>query len=144
MIRAVLDANVVISAMLAPGGLPERVARQAGVGYTLVWSLEILEECLRVAAYPRLTSRFRVADPMGYLRELASIANLVYGDLPKIDAVHADPSDDVYLATALAGAAPVLVTGDRKHLLALREFAGVRIVTPSAFLAELGPAAERG
>jgi putative PIN family toxin of toxin-antitoxin system len=138
MIRAVLDANVVISAMLVPGSLPWQVTRGAGVSFTLVWSLPIVEECVRVAGYPRLAERFRATDPIGWLRELRDIAVLVTGDLPKVNAVRADPSDDVYLATALAGAAPYLVTGDRKHLLALKEFAGVRIVTPGAFLAVLG------
>jgi putative PIN family toxin of toxin-antitoxin system len=137
MIRAVLDANVVISAMLAPGGTPELVARDAGVRYTLVWSLPIVEECIRVAMYARLQPRFRVANPVEYVRELSGISLLMEGDLPQVHAVHADPSDDVYLATALAGAAPFLVTGDRKHLLALKEFAGVRIVTPRQFLAVL-------
>lgn len=137
MIRAVLDANVVVSAMLAPGGAPERVVRGAGVRYTLVWSPAIVEECVRVISYPKLIPRFRVKDPVAWLRDLSEIATLVTGDLPWIDAVRDDPSDDVYLATALAGAAPHLVTGDRRHLLALREFAGVRIVTPKEFLRSL-------
>ena len=137
MIRAVLDANVVISAMLAPGNVPGQVTRRAGVDFTLVWSPPIVEECVRVARYPRLAGRFQTKDPIGWLRDLMEIATLVTGDLPRVNAVRADPSDDVYLATALAGAAPYVVTGDRKHLLALREFAGVRIVTPKEFLAAL-------
>ena len=51
-------------------------------------------------------------------------------------AVRADPSDDLYIATALVGAARFVVSGDR-HLLALGSFAGVGLVTPSMFLAEL-------
>jgi putative PIN family toxin of toxin-antitoxin system len=138
MIRAVIDANVVISAMLAPAGTPSQVVLRAGEEFELVWSYPILEECLRVVAYPRLANRFQVSDPRGYLRELVEIAVLVKGDLPKLGAVRSDPSDDLYLATALACAAPYLVTGDRKHLLALKEFAGVRIIAPAAFLEVLG------
>jgi putative PIN family toxin of toxin-antitoxin system len=138
MIRAVLDANVVISAMLAPNGTPGQVARRVQSAFTLVWSTEIVAECIRVAGYGRLRSRFQVADPEGFLAWLVDSAVMVSGDLPQINAVRADPSDDVYLATALAGAAPFLVTGDRRHLLTLREFAGVRIVTPRQFLAALG------
>jgi hypothetical protein len=37
---------------------------------------------------------------------------------------------------ALVGAAPWLVTVDRRHLLSLGRFAGVRLVGPVAFLAE--------
>ena len=140
MIRAVLDANVVISAMLVRESAPWQVAKAAGVAYALVWSTDIVAECIRVAGYARLRSRFQMADPAGFLAWLVDSAVMVSGDLPQINAVRADPSDDVYLATALAGAAPFLVTGDRRHLLALREFAGVRIVTPRQFLAVLGKA----
>jgi putative PIN family toxin of toxin-antitoxin system len=137
MTRAVLDANVVISAMLVRGSLPWQVAKMASAGFELIWSTEIVAECIRVEAYARLRSRFQMEDPAGFLAWLADSAIMVSGDLPQIHAVHADPSDDIYLATALAGAAPFLVTGDRKHLLGLREFAGVRIVTPRQFLAVL-------
>jgi putative PIN family toxin of toxin-antitoxin system len=138
VIRAVIDANVVVSAMLVAGSVPWQVVKAAGTRYVLVWSPAVVEECIRVAAYPKLRARFSASDPSGFLRELTEIATLISGELPRVGAVRADPSDDVYLATALAGAAPFLVTGDRKHLLALREFAGVRIVTPAAFLRELG------
>jgi predicted nucleic acid-binding protein len=42
-------------------------------------------------------------------------------------------SDDVVLATALAGKADVIVTGD-DDLLVLKEFRGIRILSPRQFL----------
>jgi putative PIN family toxin of toxin-antitoxin system len=138
MIRAVLDANVVMSAMLVRDSIPWQVASAASTLYQLVWSTEIVAECIRVSSYPKLRSRFKMEDPRGFLSWLAGTAEMVTADLPQVGAVRADPSDDVYLATALAGAAPFLVTGDRKHLLSMKVFAGVRIVTPKAFLAQLG------
>lgn len=137
MIRAVIDANVFVSAALKKRGPPYAVLKAAGIDYTLVWSVPVVAECARVVRYPKLRDRFET-DPLAWLRNLTEIATLLDGDLPRIHAVAADPSDDVYLATALAGAAPYLVSGDRKHLLALREFAGVRILTPAAFLEVLG------
>lgn len=44
-----------------------------------------------------------------------------------------DEDDDLVLATAVAGRADYLVTGD-KGLLALRKFRGVAIITPRTFL----------
>jgi predicted nucleic acid-binding protein len=44
-----------------------------------------------------------------------------------------DPDDDKYLAAALEGRAQYIVTGDRPFL-ALREYKGVRVVTPRTFL----------
>jgi|GEM_PF-3998207 len=57
--------------------------------------------------------------------------------LPDLEVVKADPSDDVYLATALAGGARWVVTGNTRHLTPLDGHAGLRIVKPAIFLAEL-------
>jgi len=53
------------------------------------------------------------------------------------EAVTGDPDDDLILACAIASDVEVLVSGDRKHLLPVRERGGVRILTPQALLAEL-------
>lgn len=137
MIRAVLDANVVVAAMLNPAGRPARLVAKVREDFDLVWSPPIVAECHRVAAYRKILRRLRVTDPHGFIDDLAEAAVMVTTELPRVEAVAADPSDDVYIATALLGAAPWVVSGDA-HLLALERFAGVRLVTPSAFLAELG------
>ena len=49
-------------------------------------------------------------------------------------AVEDDPEDDMVVNTALDGQADYIVSGDR-HLRKLRRFRGVRIVSPSAFMA---------
>ena len=46
-------------------------------------------------------------------------------------------SKNVYLATALAGGARWVVTGNTRHLTPLDGCAGLRIVLPAVFLAEL-------
>ena len=117
MIRAVLDANVVIAAMLNPAGRPAELVGRVGESYQLVWSPPIVAECHRVVDYRKLRNRFRVADAHRFIDDLSDAALLITSELPRIDAVAADPSDDVYLATALVGAAPWLVTGDLRHLL---------------------------
>jgi hypothetical protein len=55
---------------------------------------------------------------------------------PAIEVVKADPSDNVYLATALAGGARWVVTGNTRP--PLDGYAGLRVVQPAVFLAELG------
>jgi hypothetical protein len=54
--------------------------------------------------------------------------------------VSADPDDDTILECALVTPATHVVTGDRRHLLPLRGFRGIQIVTPREFLALLLPA----
>jgi putative PIN family toxin of toxin-antitoxin system len=138
VIRAVLDANVIVAAMMNAHGAPADVVRSAARrGFTAVWSAPLIAECRRVAGYERVRSRLRVADPAAFITELAGIADLVTSPLPPIQAVKDDPTDDLVIATALAGGAGWIVTGDRAHLLPLDPFAGVRIVEPAAFLARL-------
>ena len=48
-----------------------------------------------------------------------------------------DPGDEMVLECALAAEADYIVSGDKKHLLSLREFRGIRIVSPSDFLLRL-------
>ena len=48
----------------------------------------------------------------------------------------ADPDDDIVLATAVAGGADAIVSGDA-HLLGIGEFRGMPIVTPAAAVRRL-------
>ena len=141
-IRAVVDTNVVVSGLLSPSGRPGRVIQAAGVSFRLVWSPGIVAECLRVLEYPRVARVLRAARREEHAREvvlaLAAGADIVAQEmLPRLAAVKADPDDDLLLATALAGGASVVVSGDRGHLLPLRVFAGVRIIDPASFLIEI-------
>jgi predicted nucleic acid-binding protein len=58
----------------------------------------------------------------------------VVTNLPAV-AVCADPQDDYLLATAQAGAADYLVTGDKRDLLTLRLHQRTRIIAVRDFLA---------
>jgi predicted nucleic acid-binding protein len=50
-----------------------------------------------------------------------------------IHAVAADPDDNKYIEAAVEGLAQFVVTGD-KHLLSLKPYENIRIVTPRVFL----------
>ncbi len=148
-VRAVVDTNVVVSGILSPGGKPAAVLRAAGVSYRLVWTPDIVAECLRVLAYPHIAKVLAPTRRQDYARRvvagLASGADMVAPEmLPKLRVVKADPDDDLFLATALAGGAQVLVSGDRRHLLSIREYAGIRIIAAAAFLEGLEQAETDG
>ena len=142
-VRAVIDTNVVVSAVINPAGTPGQVVRAAGRAFVLVWSRGIVAECLRVVGRERIARRVRRADndeeAGATVARLAAIAELVPDErLPLVRVVKSDPTDDLFLATALAGGARVLVSGDRRHVLPLREFAGIRIIDAATFARELG------
>ena len=65
-------------------------------------------------------------------------ARLVATDLlPDLHVVKADPTDNIYLATTLAGGARWVVSGNTRPLTPLDGYAGKRTVEPAVFLAEL-------
>jgi putative PIN family toxin of toxin-antitoxin system len=133
-VRAVLDANVLISAALSRRGTPARLllAWQAGV-FELVVSPLLLAELRRALAYPKLARLVPPADADAFAAWLGRAAELV-ADPPGPPPLRSeDPADD-YLITLAAAVRAVLVSGDR-HLTLLAGHIPVR--TPAEFLAEL-------
>jgi putative PIN family toxin of toxin-antitoxin system len=130
--RAVLDTNVLISALLWRG-IPHDclLAAEAGM-YELVLADAILQEL-----QDKLVSKFRSTPDeadgvIGRLRRLATIAAIA----GRSGWVPADPDDDMFIEAALGSQADAIVSGDR-HLLELGTVAGVRILSPHEFLDRL-------
>ena len=139
MLRAVLDANVYVSAAVHPMGPPGRIIERflRTDGFTLVLSPGIVEEVLRALAYPKVRRYLRDLDATLWFEDLVVLAELVPGAAHVSD-VSEDPDDDKYLAAAVEGRAMCVVTGD-PHLLAVGQYEGIRIVRPRAFLDLLSP-----
>jgi putative PIN family toxin of toxin-antitoxin system len=130
-VRAVLDPNVVVSALLSPNGAPARVVREwLDGGYDLVVSPLLLTELERVLGYPKLRERVSKAEAGELVELLRSGADLRAdpGLTPPVRS--ADPGDDYLIALAAASQA-VLVSGDR-HLLSLGD--DLPVYSPAQFL----------
>lgn len=133
--RLVLDTNIWVSGQLWRG-LPWKLLRLAEAGRVEpCMTPEMLTELAEVLAYERLQPRLRelglepvelVAHAMG----LSTFFDVASG--PTI--VTADPDDDVFLRCAAAATAVYVVSGDR-HLLDLKRYAEIPIVTVHDFLA---------
>ena len=137
MLRAVLDASVYVSAIIQPAGPPgrliERFLRDAN--FELVLTPDIVDEVLRALGYRKGRKLLRGTDAQLWFEDIVVLADVVADR--QLSRVCDDPDDDKYLAAALEGRASHVGTGDRRFL-ALREHAGVEIVTPRAFLDLLG------
>jgi len=118
-VRAVLDPNVLIAAILSPGGAPAQLlGRWLGGDFELIVSEKLLDELERALAYPKLRARVASTDVAAFVELLARSA-VVAVDPPDPGGRSADPGDDHLIALAETQQA-VLVTGDA-HLLALAE-----------------------
>ena len=139
MIRAVLDANVFISAILSEKGIPGKILRAWGdERFHLVTSEAILNEIARVLRYPNIARRHRWSETQlqAFLEDVQNLAILTPGQLT-LSVIELDPSDNRYLECAVEGEASYIVTGDR-HLLDLTQHQGIEILTPRAFIELLG------
>ena len=129
--RAVVDVNVIISALLSRNGSPAQVLRAWQQGqFELVVSPLLLAELERALGYPKLRRRIPVEDAETVVAWLGRAASLASdpADPPAVRSV--DPGDDYVLALAASETA-VIVSGD-DHLLSLR--GSMPVYAPAEFL----------
>jgi putative PIN family toxin of toxin-antitoxin system len=135
--RAVVDTNILVRALIKPEGTVGPVLRQLRAGaYTLLYSEALLEELVDVLSRPRIRDKYDL-HPADIEAVLALI--LLRGELiipNRRIRICRDASDDKLLEVASCGKADAVVSGDQ-DLLALNPFEGVEIVEPAAFLTML-------
>jgi putative PIN family toxin of toxin-antitoxin system len=127
--RVILDTNILVSALITPSGVSERIYRAWRAGrFQLLTCAEQFSELRRVTRYTRVSSYIRPAEAGTLVNELRRLATVVE-NLPLVDDAASDPADSFLLGLAIAGRADYLVTGDRSHLLGMRRYGETRIVT---------------
>jgi len=132
--RAVIDTNVLLSALLW-GGTPHALLEHVRNGtVTLISSPALLAELARVIDRPKfdvilLRSNTSRAQTLAEVRQLAEVID----PPPLAQPVCRDPDDDAVLALALAAQADIVISGD-DDLLCLNPFEGIPILTPAQAL----------
>lgn len=133
--RAVLDSNVLVSALISPSGPPrEIVTAWAQRRFELMASPALLTELRDVLDRPKFRRWVSTATAGEFVDGLADGA-LVIDDPAPQPGLSPDPDDDYLLTLARAGAADYLVSGDR-HLLGLTD-PKPPVLTPRQFLDRL-------
>lgn len=132
--RVVLDTNVLISDLLFTGIASKLVPLWQKGAITVLLSREILEEYLRVLAYPKF--QLSEGEIKGLIEEELLPFVQVIRPRTRVHVVKGDPSDNKFLECAVAGKADALISGD-KDMLVIRHYRGVRIQRPSHFLSLL-------
>ena len=133
--RVVLDTNTVISALLFTGTASRLVPLWQSRRIAVLLSGAILQEYLRVLAYPK----FKLGDDdikALIQEELLPFVETVHVRRPLV-VVHRDPDDNKFVECAVAGRARYLVTGDR-DLRDLKSYRRVTVLTVGQFLERTG------
>jgi putative PIN family toxin of toxin-antitoxin system len=137
-VRLVLDTNTAVSGLIW-GGVPGRLIDAAAANKALIIaSVPLLDELQGVLSRRKFSGQLAKlnanADDLfdGYATLVRLVAPAAIGPV-----ILADPDDDIVLATAVAGDAEAIVSGDA-HLLRIGEFRGIPIITPAAAVSRLG------
>ena len=129
--RVVFDTNILVSALVFPGGRGDAALRRIIAGTDqLVMSRAILDELLDV-----LSRKFaRDAEELAHVAVFVSELAMVVAPRRRLRVVQDDP-DNRILECAIAGRAEAIVTGD-KALLALKNFRNIPVLTLRTYLGD--------
>ena len=129
MKRVVLDTNIVISSALG-GALVFVLENWQAGNFSVVVTTDVVSEYFAVLNRPKFGLKQQTIDQItNYIYQFSEFV------IPEesIRFIEDDSKDDKFLEVAVAGKADVIVSGD-KHLLALKEFRSIPIITGRAFL----------
>ncbi len=140
--RLVLDTNVFVSGLISMSGPPAQILRAIQTKQLVhLVSDPIVEEYLRVLAYPRIRKFKKITDEF-----IVKIAAYLVHETDRVElfsniTLSQDPDDNVFLETAVDGRATFLVTGDKTDLLSLQTIKGIPIISAreAVIRLDLGP-----
>ena len=128
--RIVLDTNIFISGIFWSGD-SEKILFDWGNGkYKLIISTEIIREIVETLM------DFKIQIPTNMLLLWISILSMnsnIVEPQEEINVVKEDADDNKFIEAAIEGNANYIITQD-KHLLKIKEFRGIKILTPKEFL----------
>jgi uncharacterized protein len=134
--KIVPDTNVLVSALIRPRGIPAQILTHRA-DFDLLTSREILAELERVLHYDRIQKKYELSEETitEYVVSIWDDSTIVEVTKP-VTNVSPDPDDDKFLACAEAAGADYVVSGD-PHLIDLRSYREIPILTPRQFLTKL-------
>ena len=129
--KVVLDTNVLVSALIK-AGKPRDLFNKLLKDRQLVLSRAILEEFLEVIEDPKIAKYTSKKEVTVFLNTIKKTARIVQVK-SKFKVVMEDPDDDTIIQAAYDSKADYIISGDR-HLLALKQFKSIRILTVDEML----------
>lgn len=129
--RAVLDTNVFVSGIHWQG-MPSKILKAMLLDkFRSVTSDEILNEFVDVMKNFKIPMKNE--DILWWENLIISKSEVVFPK-QKFNAVKNDPDDNKFVDAAVEGNCDYIVSQDKKHLLKLKEFRGIKIIAPEEFL----------
>lgn len=127
----VFDTNILISYLFGGFTITTLIDAVEKGAYIPVLSPYLEQEFLEVMHKPEISLRVNIVDALNFMREWKNFANYIT-PRHKVTA-YRDHNDNEVLACALEASADYIISGD-KDLLVLKEFHGIRIISPADFV----------
>ncbi|VGO12137.1 hypothetical protein PDESU_00688 [Pontiella desulfatans] len=127
----VLDANIIVSAVLLPRSLTRKAFDKVLRDGEIVVSEAVVNELDEVLRRPKLNNYVHEEERIQFLMMLLRESRIVRGNRVVEDC--RDPKDNKYLELALEAGANCILSGD-KDLLVLHPYHGIKIRNPQQFL----------
>ena len=132
--RITADTNVLISAAFWNGDSSRIIEKAENKELKLILSKEILEEFIGVLSYKEIRDKIECKnlEMKRTVERIAAISEIVE---PKnrLNVIRDDLDDNKILECAIEGKSRFIITKDN-HLLKIKEYEGIGILTPSEFL----------
>lgn len=133
----VFDANIYLSAFISGRGVPNELVRQYWMearAFEVATSPAIHSEIERVLRYPKFQKYANASDEdvETYFASIQALTITTHPD--ETVSISSDDDDNRYIECAIKSQAKYIVTGDKKHLLPIEEYRGIKIVSPRDFL----------
>jgi putative PIN family toxin of toxin-antitoxin system len=132
-VRLVVDTNILISALLTDVSLPAHLIvlwRESRLD--LLTSVGQLDELMRVTRYPKVHERLAPALAGRLINELRDVAVVVEKPIRRYRLLRSRRQPSVGGSGCRCGR--FSCTGDKRHLLGLKLYAGTKIITVRDFL----------
>ncbi len=130
MLKVVLDTNVYISAILTLGNSREVLELSKKGEITPLISEAILLEIERILRLKLKRPQFEVFVILEAIREIS----IFVSPSQIFSVIKEDDADNRILECAVEGKAKYIISGDKRHLLPLKRYRGIKILSPKDFL----------
>lgn len=131
--KITVDTNVLISSTFWNGNSNNIIELVENNKIELILSEEIIEEFIKVLNYKEIQGKIKDKnlEMKRSVEKIVSISKIV---IPKLKInISEDPDDNKILECAVEGEADYVISQDN-HLLKLKEYNGIKILTPKEFL----------
>ena len=129
--KIVLDTNVFISGIFWEGNFCSQIINKwKNRKFVLISSVSIIDE------FVKTLRNFKIQMPEDMIEEWRKLIidnSIIVESFEKIDFIKEDPDDNKFLEAAVSGNVKYIVSQD-KHLLKIKNYQGIKIISPEEFL----------